>query len=53
MNYENVLIEVNEKVATVIINRPNKLNALNKVTIEELHSAFSNLQKDDDIKVFY
>jgi len=51
MNYENVLIEVNEKVATVIINRPKKLNALNKVTIEELHGAFSSLEKDDGIKV--
>lgn len=51
MNYKNILLSQNEKIATVTINRPKKLNALNKATIEELHDAFSNLQDDDTIKV--
>ncbi|MCL4148683.1 UNVERIFIED_CONTAM: hypothetical protein GTU68_026279 [Idotea baltica] len=37
-------------MAIVTINRPNKLNALNKETIKELHNAFSDLEKDDNIK---
>jgi len=51
MNYENILVTQNEKIATITINRPKKLNALNKATIEELHKAFSSLQDDDTVKV--
>ena len=36
--------------AIVTINRPKKLNALNKETIGELHDAFKDLQKDKDVK---
>lgn len=48
---EHILIEKQDQLAIVTINRPTKLNALNKATIEELHHAFSNLDKDKDIKV--
>lgn len=47
---ENILIEKEENVAIVTINRPTKLNALNKATIEELHHAFNELDKDKTIK---
>lgn len=47
---EHILIEKKENVAVVIINRPTKLNALNKATIEELHHALSNLDKDKEVK---
>ncbi len=47
---ENILIEKEENVAVVTINRPTKLNALNKATIEELHHAFNELDKDKTIK---
>ena len=40
MNYENILISTENNIATITINRPTKLNALNKATIQELHSAF-------------
>jgi enoyl-CoA hydratase len=36
MTYENLLCEVADGVATVTVNRPEKLNALNGRTIEEL-----------------
>jgi len=39
MNYENILITKENHIATITINRPTKLNALNKVTIKELHDA--------------
>ncbi|MDC6366339.1 MULTISPECIES: enoyl-CoA hydratase/isomerase family protein [Flavobacteriaceae] len=51
MNYENIYIEEENNIATVTINRPKKLNALNKRTIEELHDALSELEQDAAIKV--
>lgn len=45
MNFENILIEQKEDLAIITINRPTKLNALNKSTIEELHDAFEELEK--------
>lgn len=47
---ENILIEKEESVAIVTINRPTKLNALNKATIEELHHAFQTLDLDKTVK---
>ena len=51
MNYENILIETENNIATVTINRPTKLNALNVATISDLHKAFKTLAKNNDIQV--
>lgn len=51
MNYENLLISIEEKIATVTINRPTKLNALNKATISDLSKAVKLLSKNDDVRV--
>lgn len=51
MNYNNVLISLKDNISTITINRPKKLNALNKETIEELHDAFYNANEDKNIKV--
>lgn len=51
MNFENILVEYDGRLATVTINRPKKLNALNKVTIKELSKAFKALEKDKNIRV--
>src|SRR6187200_1912615 len=51
MNYENILVADENGIATVTINRPEKLNALNKVTIAELHEAFKTLQHNPEIHV--
>lgn len=48
---ENILIEKQDNLAIVTINRPTKLNALNKATIEELHQAFTDLNNDMATKV--
>jgi enoyl-CoA hydratase len=50
MNYKNLLIDRKENYAIVTVNRPSKLNALNKETISELHDAFFTLDKDKQIK---
>lgn len=51
MNYENILIAQENGIGTITINRPKKLNALNKATIAELHQAFAALNKDVNTKV--
>jgi enoyl-CoA hydratase len=50
MNYQNLLIAIENKCATVTINRPEKLNALNKATIEDLHKAFKTLSKNPEVR---
>jgi enoyl-CoA hydratase len=48
---ENILIDKQDNIAIITINRPTKLNALNKATIEELHDAFKSLNEDKETKV--
>ena len=50
MNYENILVQIEAAIATVTINRPEKLNALNKATITELHKAVKELEKNKEVK---
>lgn len=50
MNFENLLVEIENNCAIVTINRPKKLNALNIETINELHEAFSALDDDTSVK---
>lgn len=51
MDYNNILFEVKENIAYVTINRPKQLNALNKITIEELNHAFTAIEENDSVKV--
>ena len=51
MNFETILIDKNEGIATITINRPQKLNALNKTTIFELHTALKSLENETNIQV--
>jgi enoyl-CoA hydratase len=51
MNFHNILVASQNGLAKVTINRPKKLNALNKETIEELSTAFEALEEEEDIKV--
>ncbi len=51
MNYNNILSENQNGITTITINRPTKLNALNKETIEELHNAFKAADEESSVKV--
>lgn len=46
MNFENLLLEKENGITIITINRPTKLNALNKATIKELNQAFDSENKD-------
>ena len=50
MAYENILVERDGAVATVVINRPKVLNALNAQTLRELAAAFDELKADDSVR---
>lgn len=47
MDFDNIVFEVNENVAIVRINRPDKLNALNMQTMNELRQVLSLLKHND------
>lgn len=50
--YENISYEKSDDgIALIMIDRPEKLNALNQATIDELWHAFSDAQQDDTTRV--
>ncbi|MBD3854840.1 MAG: enoyl-CoA hydratase/isomerase family protein, partial [Acidobacteria bacterium] len=49
MNYENLLVENRDGTLWVIVNRPDKLNALNKMTISELDNVFTEADRDEAV----
>jgi len=51
MQYKNLLITSQDGISTITINRPKKLNALNKATIQELHLAFDHCNNDKQTRV--
>jgi enoyl-CoA hydratase len=51
MKYENIHFEVRDSIATVTLDRPKVLNALNRATLTELDSAFAKIAESDTIRV--
>lgn len=51
MIYENIILGNEGKIATITINRPESLNALNYKTIQELSDAFVKLNDEQEIRV--
>ncbi|MFN2447480.1 MAG: enoyl-CoA hydratase/isomerase family protein [Vicinamibacterales bacterium] len=50
MSFENILVEHEDRVAVVTINRPKVLNALNGQTIAELRTAMGELKAHDNVR---
>lgn len=50
MAYEDMLLEKKDNVATITLNAPNKLNALNVKMRQSLLTALDEIAKDDDVR---
>ena len=50
MTLENLLYNVQDNILTITINRPDKLNALNAGTFNDLEKAFAHAKKEDGLK---
>jgi len=51
MTYKTLLYEKRQGVGYVTVNRPEKLNALSRLVIEELKACFESIQKDAEVSV--
>jgi len=51
VDFENILLAKDGAVARVTINRPDKMNALNHQTLQELEAAFDDVKADNDVRV--
>ncbi len=51
MAFETILLEKSGHVAKLVLNRPEKRNALNRKMMEELVSAVEEVARDDDLRV--
>jgi enoyl-CoA hydratase/carnithine racemase len=51
MSYETIIYEVDNKVLTITLNRPDRLNAFTGVMMRELIDAFDRADADDDVRV--
>jgi enoyl-CoA hydratase/carnithine racemase len=49
-NYQTVSVALEKPVATVRINRPDALNALNSVVVRELVAALDSLERNDSVR---
>jgi enoyl-CoA hydratase/carnithine racemase len=50
MDYSQILYSVNEHVATLTLNRPEKLNAFTVTMMREMIDAFGRVDADDDVR---
>ena len=51
MSYEHVTLDKANHIATLTLNRPDKLNAFNPKMYRELAQAATEISDDDDIRV--
>jgi enoyl-CoA hydratase len=51
MAYQNILVQREDSIGLILVNRPDKLNALNKATMGELIAAVDELGSDQSIRV--
>ena len=51
MRYQTVLVEIKDKVAKVILNRPEKKNAMNPQLVMDMTQVLEDLRYDDDVAV--
>jgi len=52
MNYENILFEINDGIAQLTLNRPDKLNSVTQAMHEEVRHAIHKVNSDKSVRVF-
>src|SRR6476661_5357487 len=50
MDYSQILYSVDDNVATITLNRPDKLNAFTVTMMREMIDAFGRIDADDDVR---
>jgi 2-(1,2-epoxy-1,2-dihydrophenyl)acetyl-CoA isomerase len=50
MPYKLITLEIADEVATLTLNRPEKLNCLNAAILHEMSAALSDLNRNEDVK---
>ena len=50
MAYETIIVEIDDHVATITLNRPDALNALNSHLLQELAQALGELDSNDKVR---
>src|SRR5271168_4082866 len=50
MAYEQIIYEVAENIATITLNRPERLNAFTAIMMNEMIDAFDKADADDDVR---
>jgi len=50
MTYETLSVDINDKIATVTLNRPDVRNAFNEYSINDLARAFSQLGREENVR---
>ncbi len=51
MSYKDLIYSVDERIATITLNRPERMNALSRNLEHELHRAFDEADADRNVKV--
>lgn len=51
MDYEQILFETKDQVATITLNRPEKLNAFTGKMLQEFRDALQRVEEDDNLRV--
>lgn len=50
MKLENLLLDINEGIATITVNRPSAMNAMTVATLEELERVVAEIARNPDIR---
>ncbi len=51
MSFETITLNKDEHIATITLNRPDKMNALNTLMLQEMAVAIDEIVQDDDVRV--
>lgn len=51
MDFKTIILNKEEHISTIIMNRPDKMNALNTLMLQEMAAAIDGFARDDDVRV--